>query len=193
MNSNSLDDVPTQTENVNISNEAIALVDGGNGEIVAVTDSAPTTTSPVQSQTGFLSFLWSPIASLFGMNAKPAQPIPVQTETITIEEEKPERRKKTYTEWLGQMIQNFGADAGKTMSDTLKDPLTQLAKSPVLRTGEVLVVHSVDFESLRLKKTLYYLFVFILFGRLSKHMLDLIFNRRRKAVTNGRYKAITDS
>ncbi|KAL0487560.1 developmentally-regulated external PM-anchored protein [Acrasis kona] len=156
----------------------------GSGTLVAVDDQQIinkeiVNTKPTTQSTGILSFVWSPVASLFGFNSKTKQqPEPI-IEEIQPEEEKKE--KKTYTQWLGKLVQKFGADAGKTMSDTLKDPLTQLAKSPVLRTGEVLVVHSVDFESLQLKRILYQLSIFIVFGRLSRHLLNVIFMGRRRS------------
>lgn len=66
-------------------------------------------------------------------------------------------------------MERFGADAGKTFSDQLKEPLTQMseaiARSPVFRTGEVLVVHSVDIDLPKLKRTLFYLGAFITWMR----------------------------
>jgi hypothetical protein len=119
MNTRVHERVPEQLAPVNtLTNEALALTtltDDSSAELQLAPEPLPPT--PQQS-TSFISFLWSPVASLFGINSKPTSPpAPIEAPEKTPEEEK---KKKTYSDWFGQLVQKFGADAGKTMSDTLK-------------------------------------------------------------------------
>jgi hypothetical protein len=107
-----------------LTNEALAvstLADAENGTLQVVPQESGTPSLSHQSSGGFLSFLWSPVSSLFGMTTKTEEIKP----TIVQVEERPadERKQKTYTEWFGNIVQKFGTDAGKTMSDTLKGML----------------------------------------------------------------------
>ena len=88
------------------------------------------------------------------------------------------RKGNSYTHWISDIMQRFGTDASKTVTEAFKEPLELLARSPVLRTGEVLVVHSVDFESLRLGKLFKYMGLFVFFLQFSKRFLDRLFMRR---------------
>lgn len=80
---------------------------------------------------------------------------------------------------VASFVERFGKDAGKTMSDQLREPLDRLAKSPVLQTGEILVVHTFDIKSIKFKSFLYYLGIFIFFLQFSKYALQRMFVRRR--------------
>ncbi|KAF0971846.1 hypothetical protein FDP41_010069 [Naegleria fowleri] len=77
------------------------------------------------------------------------------------DESKKESKRKTSGSPL-KWIERFGADAGKAASNALKDPLERLASSPVLATGEVIVVHSLDFDNIDFRRIFKY-FLFMVF------------------------------
>ncbi|KAG2373978.1 hypothetical protein C9374_011643 [Naegleria lovaniensis] len=77
------------------------------------------------------------------------------------DEPKKESKRRTTGSPL-KWIERFGADAGKAASNALKDPLERLASSPVLATGEVIVVHSLDFDNIDFRRIFKY-FLFMVF------------------------------
>jgi len=167
----------------------------------APTGAANSTIQPAS----FWSMFYSPISYLFGGNNTPAiaQDASAEEETRKQKQERlirdgnqkggsdsavviKRRKGNSYTHWISDIMQRFGTDASKTVTDAFKEPLELLARSPVLRTGEVLVVHSVDFDSLRLDRLFKYMGLFIFFLQFSKMFLHRLFLRRSglRAITS---------
>jgi len=164
---------------------------GGGGEKPKVESSEKPTLATVRSQEEKKaksdektsdSSIFSSILPFFSSSKK-------QTSTSTRSESEQtavikKKRRNNALSW----IERFGADAGKAASNALKDPLERLASSPVLATGEVLVVHSLDVESIDLRRIFKYFLYMVLTWRFSQTLFGGIIpailglNERRRAL-----------
>jgi hypothetical protein len=163
----------------------------------------PVQIPPTNGNTTFWSFLLSPISYLFGSSGTPStnNTVDKDDKNAKASSQEEERKRKqdrmirnkendkdamvikrrsgnSYTHWISDIMQRFATDASKTVTEAFKEPLELLSRSPVLRTGEVIVMHSIDFESLQLHRIFKYLSLFVFFVQFSKMFLQYLFHRR---------------